>query len=81
MTNTELVLNMLAELSTKQISEATDPTSFAEHSQVARQGGEVARNARAELEAKTGRKVISPLNAKVGLALNDASNNRTEQKE
>ena len=70
MTNTELVLSMLAELSTKQISEAGNPESFDEHSQVAKQGGEVALNARLELEAKTGKKVISPLNAKQGILLN-----------
>ena len=64
MTNTELVLNMLAELSTKRISESTNPEEFDEHAEVARQGGEVARNARLELEAKTGEKVISPFNAK-----------------
>lgn len=64
MTNKELVLNMLAELSTKEISEATDPDTMAEHKSVARKGGEVARNARLELEAKTGKKVVSPLNAK-----------------
>jgi hypothetical protein len=66
MTNKELVLNMLAELSTREISEVTDPDTFQEHKQVARQGGEVARNARMELEAKTGKKVVSPLNAKDG---------------
>lgn len=66
MTNKELVLNMLAELSTREISEVTDPDSFQEHKQVARQGGEVARNARMELEAKTGKKVVSPLNSKDG---------------
>jgi prophage antirepressor-like protein len=71
MTNTELVLNMLAELSTKRISEATNPDSFSEHSQVAQQGGEIARNARIELEAKTGEKVISPVNAKKGLLKNN----------
>lgn len=70
MTNKELVLNMLAELSTKEISEATDPDSFQEHKQVARQGGEVARNARLELEGKTGKKVVSPLNAKGDTTLN-----------
>ncbi|KAA6302050.1 MAG: hypothetical protein EZS26_001866 [Candidatus Ordinivivax streblomastigis] len=64
MTNTELVLNMLAELSTKQISDSSDPETFDEHSQVAKQGGEVAKNARLELEAKTGTKVVSALNAK-----------------
>lgn len=71
MANTELVLNMLAELSTKRISEATNPASFSEHSQVAQQGGEIARNARIELEAKTGEKVISPRNAKKGLLKNN----------
>jgi len=67
MTNAELVLNMLAELSTKQISEATHPDTMDEHARVAKQGGEVARNARIELEEKTGQKVISPLNAKQGI--------------
>jgi hypothetical protein len=64
MTNRELVLNMLAELSTKDISEATDPKTMRQHAEVARQGGQVARNARLELEQKTGQKVVTPLNAK-----------------
>ena len=67
MTNTELVLNMLAELSTTRISETTNPDSMTEHEKVAKQGGEIARNARLELEAKTGEKVISPLNAQKGI--------------
>lgn len=71
MTNTELVLNMLAELSTKRISEVTNPETMEDHSNIARQGGEIARNARLELETKTGEKVISPLNAKKGILLND----------
>ena len=70
MTNKELVLNMLAELSTKEISESRNPATFSEHQQVARQGGEIARNARMELEEKTGKEVISPMNAKDGLLLN-----------
>jgi prophage antirepressor-like protein len=70
MTNKELVLNMLAELSTKDISESRNPETFSEHQQVARQGGEIARNARMELEEKTGKEVISPMNAKDGLLLN-----------
>ena len=70
MTNKELVLNMLAELSTKEISESRNPETFGEHMQVARQGGEIARNARMELEEKTGKAVISPINAKDGLLLN-----------
>jgi prophage antirepressor-like protein len=73
MTNTELVLNMLAELSTTRISETTNPDSLNEHAQVAKQGGEIARNARLELEAKTGEKVVSPLNAKKRL-LNKGKN-------
>jgi prophage antirepressor-like protein len=71
MTNKELVLNMLAELSTKEISESKNPETFSEHSEVAKQGGEVARNAKLELEAKTGKKVVSPLNAKGGILLNN----------
>ena len=71
MTNTELVLNMLAELSTRQISEVSEPDTFNEHMDVAQKGGEVARNARLELEAKTGKKVISPHNAKGTLRLNN----------
>ena len=70
MTNKELVLNMLAELSTKEISESRNPETFSEHQQIARQGGEIARNARMELEEKTGKEVISPMNAKDGLLLN-----------
>ena len=70
MTNKELVLNMLAELSTKEISENRNPETFGEHVEIAQQGGGIARNARLELEEKTGKSVISPLNAKAGLLLN-----------
>ena len=70
MTNTELVLNMLAELSTTRISETTNPDTMQEHAQVAKQGGEIARNARLELEAKTGENIISPINAKKGILKN-----------
>ena len=69
MTNTELVLNMLAELSTKQISETANPETFDEHAQTAMQGGEIARNARRELELKTGKPAISSLNAKSGIMI------------
>lgn len=64
MTNTELILNMLAEASTKDISEATNPKDFEAGKKVAKQGGEVARLARKELESKTGRKVVTSQNAK-----------------
>ena len=79
MTNKELVLNMLAELSTKEISEANNPESFNEHMDIAHQGGEVARNARLELETKTGKKVISPLNAKSGILLKDESKEKSNK--
>ena len=73
MTNKELVLNMLAELSTKEISENNNPETFEDHKEIAFQGGEIARNARMELEAKTGKSVISSMNAKDGLLLNNKS--------
>ena len=74
MTNTELVLNMLAELSTKQISETSNPESLEEHAKTAKQGGEIARNARKELELKTGKSAISPLNAKSGITIGKSNN-------
>ena len=63
MSTTEIVLNMLAEASTKDISQAEAPETFAENQQVARKGGEVAGIARQALEARTGRPVITPQNA------------------
>ena len=80
MTNRELVMNMLAELSTKEISESQNPETFGDHIDVARQGGEIARNARMELETKTGKPVVSPLNAKKGMLLNK-DNNKEEESE
>ncbi len=64
MTNVELILNMLAEASTKDISQAVNPKNFEESKKVAKQGGAIAGNARKELEAKTGKKVVVGLNAK-----------------
>ena len=69
MTNTELILNMLAEASTKDISAATNPETFDDSKKVAKQGGNVAKVARKELEARTGKKVISSLNAKSAFTL------------
>jgi len=63
MTNTELILNMLAEASTKDISQAKNPKNFTESKKVAKQGGSIAGNARKELEKKTGKKIVSSLNA------------------
>ena len=79
MTNRELVMNMLAELSTKEISESQNPETFGDHIDVAHQGGEIARNARMELEAKTGKPVVSPLNAKDGLLLNKKEERNKEK--
>ncbi len=62
MTNLELVLNMLAEASTTEISEVKKPETFDENRQVARQGGTVARKARKEIEARTGKSVVSKEN-------------------
>jgi len=64
MSNLELVLNMLAEATTTEISKEKLPQSLDENRLVARQGGEVAGNARKEIEAKTGKNVISDKNAK-----------------
>ena len=71
MTNTELILNMLAEATTKDISVATNPKDFEESKKVAHQGGHVAKVARLELEAKTGKKVVTSLNAKTELKEKD----------
>ena len=67
MTNTELILNMLAEASTKDISQVTEPETFEDNKEVARQGGNVAKVARLELEARTGKKVVTSLSAKKAL--------------
>jgi hypothetical protein len=67
MTNTKLILNMLAEASTKDISQAVNPQNLNESKKVAKQGGNIAGNARKELEEKTGKKVVTGLNAKVFL--------------
>jgi hypothetical protein len=75
MTNTELILNMLAEASTKDISQALNPESFKESKKVAQQGGNVAKVALKELEAKTGKKVVSSLNAKSLLDTNKKIDN------
>lgn len=64
MTNEELILNMLAELSTTSITKAKNPQTLDENKQCAKEGGNVARVAREELESKTGRQIVSPLSAK-----------------
>lgn len=64
MTNLELVLNMLAEATTTEISKEKKPKTVAENRKIAHQGGTIAGNTRKEIEAKTGKKVVSRLNAK-----------------
>ena len=75
MTNTELILNMLAEASAKDISQAVNPETFDENKIVAAQGGNVAKVARKELEEKTGKKVVTESNAKSLLELKDKDKN------
>lgn len=68
MTNLELVLNMLAEATTAEISKEKKPETFVENKIIANQGGTIAGNTRKEIEAKTGKKVVSDLSAKKLLA-------------
>lgn len=64
MTNLELVLNMLAEATTAEISKEKKPKTLAENKNIAKQGGTIAGNTRKQIEAKSGKKIISRLNAK-----------------
>lgn len=64
MTNAELVINMLGELATTEISKTENPKGFEESKIVARDGGNIAGNALRELEERTGRKVVSSKNSK-----------------
>ena len=64
MTNEELVLNMLAELSATSITKAKNPQTLEENAHCAHEGGNVAAVARRELESKTGRSIVTPLNAR-----------------
>lgn len=72
MTNLELVFNMLAEASTTEISKEKQPRTAAQNRKVAAEGGSVAAAARKTLEARTGKKVVSRLNAKQVLAAKQA---------
>ncbi|MEK7818608.1 MAG: BRO family protein [Bacteroidota bacterium] len=65
MTNLELVLNMLAETATTEISEKREPKNLEENKTVAHEGGSIAGNARREIESKTGKKIITSKNTKV----------------
>lgn len=63
MTNLELVLNMLAEATTTEISKEKKPQNIDENKMIAKYGGTIAGNARKQIEAKTGKKVVSNQNA------------------
>lgn len=67
MTNLELVLNMLAEATTTEISKEKKPKNFNENKIIAKQGGRIAGNTRREIEAKTGKKIVTAINAKTTL--------------
>jgi len=64
MTNIELILNMLAEATTTEISKEKKPKSFAQNKKIAKQGGTIAGNTRKEIEEKSGKKIVSKSNAK-----------------
>lgn len=71
MTNTELALNLLAEVATTELSKDKNPQGFNETKDVTKQGGSIAGNARKELEQALGRKIVSPANAKDLKSLDD----------
>jgi hypothetical protein len=71
MTNMELVLNMLAEVSATELSKETNPVGMSESAKVAKEGGSVAKDARESYEKRSGKKIVSPLNAKNLKSLED----------
>lgn len=81
MTNKELVMSMLAELSTKEISEVLQPETLDDHEDVAKRGGGVAKEARLKLEAETGKQVISSQNAKQLHALSQGKSKKAKDEE
>ena len=81
MTNIELVLNMLAEVTTTAISKQEQPETFDENKAVARRGGKVAKNARTDIELQLGQSVISPLNASDKPALEIKSETGKDEKQ
>lgn len=80
MTNIELVLNMLAEVTTTALSKSKQPETFTESKQIAKEGGNVAKNARMDIEGRLGESVISPLNAKNKPALEITEKDKTDEK-
>ncbi len=79
MSNIELILNMLAEATTSEISKEKKPVNFIESKVIAKQGGQVAGNARKEIESRTGKDVITPLNAKDYLELDKQSEKEIQE--
>lgn len=77
MTNLELVLNMLAEATTTEISKEKKPKTFENIKRIARQGGTIAGNTRLEIEEKTGKAVVTSQNAK---QLDEKKNNEIDDK-
>jgi len=75
MTNLELVINMLAEATTTEISKLQNPETFDDSKRIARKGGTIAGNTRKEIEKETGKKIVTPLNAKNIAALKEKENN------
>ena len=77
MSNIELILNMLAEATTSEISKEKKPATFIESKVIAKQGGQVAGNARKEIESRTGK--VTPLNAKDYLELDKQSEKEIQE--
>lgn len=65
MTNLELVLNMLAEATTTEISKEHNPETFEDNKRIAKKGGEIAGDTRRKIEQQTGRSIVSSQNAKI----------------
>lgn len=78
MTNTELILNMLAETATTDLSKEQNPATFDDNISVAQKGGKVAKSARMELEKQLGHSVVTPINAKKYLNKKDSAANMIE---
>ena len=78
MTNTELVLNMLAEVAATDISIERQPVNFDESAKVAKEGAKAAEVARKQIEKSTGKSATSPLNAKSGMAIDKSKNKQLE---
>jgi hypothetical protein len=76
MTNLELVLNMLAEATTTEISKEKKPVTFEDNKDVAKQGGDVAGNTRKDIESKIGKQIVSRQNAK---SLKSSDNKKLSQ--